>query len=84
MDTTITKVSDTQYQETTPQPDLVVVKSLSDLLTQKSNIEQGITNNQAQIDYLNGELQKLNDKITQVQNLGIVSTVSDEELPDNG
>jgi len=70
-ETTIVKIDEVSFEKTTPQPDLVVVKTLDDLLVEQASLETGIKNNQDAIIFQQAKLDEVNKEILEVKNLGI-------------
>lgn len=56
---TITKISATEYQKSTPQVNLVVTKTLDNLLAEKISLDYTITKQQAKLAEVTAEIVKV-------------------------
>ena len=72
---TIKKISETEFEKVIPQPDLVVTKTLDELLAEQVSLEQGIQNNKDAIIFQTTKLNEVLKDIETVKGLGIKTQI---------
>jgi hypothetical protein len=67
----IEKIDEVSFKKTIAQPDLVITRTLDDLLAEKESLMQGIQNNKDAITFQLARLDEVNSEIEKVKELGI-------------